>query len=398
MTHSYWQDFPIHIKTAQLKNYDVAIIGGGIAGLSVAYWLLQKDPNLKIAVIEKDKIGSGASGRNAGFVTCGSIEHFIKLKDQFGVEKAVEIWKFSETNRELLRLHIIEDQEQAVDFHISGSCTVAADSQRWSYYQDIAKIMTNHGLDVQKVNAQQMGHDYGVTGFEGGIVYSQDGSVHPLKLLNKLLSKIKVHIHEHTEVKKLVKDKSQWVIETNQGKIHAAKTIVTVNAYLPLLRKEFAQLIVPGRGQILLTKPLPQFVKGPCYLTKHLCYFRQLPTGELLIGGFRNLDIENEKTHADAVTEIIQKALFDFVQNHFRLGRDCEILKQWSGIMGYSPDGQMLIGKLPSDENLYYLAGCSGHGLGLSFNAAKILTESLFGGKIPNHLNVQRFGKTLTES
>jgi hypothetical protein len=84
MTQSFWQDFIFNTQTTQLKNYDYVIVGGGIAGLSTAYWLLQKDPQLKIGIIEKNKIGYGASGKNAGFVTCGSTEHFIKLKDQFG--------------------------------------------------------------------------------------------------------------------------------------------------------------------------------------------------------------------------------------------------------------------------------------------------------------------------
>jgi gamma-glutamylputrescine oxidase len=102
MTQSFWQDFKIANTTTQLKQYDFLIIGAGIAGLSTAYWLLREDPKLKIGIVEKFKIGFGASGRNAGFVTCGSTEHFIKLKDQFGLEKAVEIWKFSEDNRKLL--------------------------------------------------------------------------------------------------------------------------------------------------------------------------------------------------------------------------------------------------------------------------------------------------------
>lgn len=391
MTQSFWQDIKLNTETAKLQNYDYVIIGGGIAGLSTAYWLLQKDPDLKIGIIEKYKIGFGASGKNAGFVTCGSTEHFIKLKDQFGLDKATEIWKFSEDNRKLLQQHIIQDNADLVDFKITGSCTVAANSERWTYYQEMAKVMRAQNIDVYEVNAQDMDRDYGVTGFEGGIVYAGDGYIHPMKLLGQILDKINVHIHEQTEVQSLSKNVKNFTLKTNKEEIAATNVVVTVNAYLPLVNPKFSSLIVPGRGQILLTKPLQQFVKGPCYLTKHLCYFRQLPTGELLIGGFRNLDTETEKTHADQVTEIIQTALYDFVKSHFRLGAQAEIARQWSGIMGYSPDGQMLIGTLAEDSNLHYLAGCSGHGMGLSFNAAKTLVEGAFGRSIPAHLDIKRF-------
>lgn len=391
MTQSFWLDFKLNTETTKLQNYDYLIIGGGIAGLSTAYWLLQKDSKLKIGIVEKNKIGFGASGKNAGFVTCGSTEHFIKLKDQFGLAKATEIWKFSEDNRKLLLEHIIQDNADKVDFKSTGSCTVAANSERWAYYQEIAKTMRAQNIDVYEVNAQEMDRDFGVTGFEGGIVYAGDGYVHPIKLLGELLKKINVHIHEHTEVQSLSKNVTGFTVKTDKGEISAAKVITTVNAYLPLINPKFASLIVPGRGQILLTKPLQQFVKGPCYLTKHLCYFRQLPTGELLIGGFRNLDTETEKTHVDNITDVIQNALFDFVKGHFRLGAQAEIARQWAGIMGYSPDGQMLIGAQPEEPDLHYIAGCSGHGMGLSFNAAKTLVDGIFGHEIPEHLNIKRF-------
>ena len=72
MSVSYWNDQ----SKGQNLNVDIAIIGGGISGLSCAYWLQKEDPSLRIAIIEKYEIGSGATGRNAGFVTCGSVEHF----------------------------------------------------------------------------------------------------------------------------------------------------------------------------------------------------------------------------------------------------------------------------------------------------------------------------------
>lgn len=391
MTRSFWQDFKLTTNTSKLKNYDYVIVGGGIAGLSTAYWLLQKNPDLKIGIVEKNQIGYGASGRNAGFVTCGSAEHFIKLKDQFGLDKAVEIWKFSEDNRKLLQEHIIQDQADKLDFRITGSCTVAANSERWAYYQEVTKIMRAQGIDVYEVNASDMDRDYGVTGFEGGVVYAGDGYIHPVKLLAEILKKINVHIHEQTEVKAVNKKNGYFIISTDQGDLEASQVVITVNAYLPLVNPKFSSLIVPGRGQILLTKPLQPFVKGPCYLTKHLCYFRQLPTGELLIGGFRNLASETEKTHIDDTTAIIQNALFDFVKQHFRLGTQAEIARQWAGIMGYSPDGQMLIGSTSDAPSLHYLAGCSGHGMGLSFRAAKTLVDGAYGLEIPIHLNIKRF-------
>ncbi|MBC7370329.1 MAG: FAD-binding oxidoreductase, partial [Bdellovibrionaceae bacterium] len=71
MSISYWLDQSGQTNGTSKKTYDFVIVGGGIAGLSTAYWLQKENPKLKIALIEKDRIGFGASGRNAGFVTCG---------------------------------------------------------------------------------------------------------------------------------------------------------------------------------------------------------------------------------------------------------------------------------------------------------------------------------------
>ncbi|MEK2645365.1 NAD(P)/FAD-dependent oxidoreductase [Bdellovibrio sp. BCCA] len=392
MSMSYWlQEKVSNSPTAKTSKYDVVIVGGGIAGLSTAYWLQKENPKLKIAILEKHRVGFGASGRNAGFVTCGSTEHFIKLKEQFGLSKAVEIWKFSEENRELLLKHIIEDSWDEVDFRHTGSCTVAPSETHWEKYKNIAAIMRESGIDVYEVGPQEMEKDYGVTGFEGGIQYTGDGYIHPIKLLQKMRAKLNVDIFEEHEVLAIDKTLPTPVIRTSKGVFEGDKVVITLNAYLPLVLENFNSIIKPGRGQILLTEPLPAFVKGPCYLTKHLCYFRQLPTGHLLIGGFRNLAIEQENTHEDATTDLIQTALYDFVRSHFKYGPQAKIAHQWSGIMGFSPDGQMMLGALPQNENIHVMAGCSGHGMGLSFNGARTLVSGMFGKTIPAHLNINRF-------
>src|SRR3989344_834363 len=112
MSVSYWNDQ----SEGQKLYFDIAIIGGGITGLSCAYWLHKEDPNLKIALIEKYELGSGATGRNAGFITCGSVEHFNRLVSNHGLSLALEIWRFSEKNLELLKQEIVWDHSEQLLF------------------------------------------------------------------------------------------------------------------------------------------------------------------------------------------------------------------------------------------------------------------------------------------
>ena len=388
MSISYWLD---QSAKAPKKQYDFVIVGGGIAGLSTAYWLQKENPKAKIALIEKNRIGFGASGRNAGFVTCGSLEHFMKLQTKFRLPKALEIWKFSEENRRLLVEHIIEDKADQVDYQQTGSCTVAPSDMHWEKYQDVAQLMKTHGLDVQVIAASTLEADYGIKGFAGGVVYKGDGFVHPVKLLERLRAKLTIDIFENTEVFQIEDKKSTQEIKTDQGFFEAPKVLLTLNAYLPMVLKDFKNKILPHRGQILVTESLPYFVKGPCYLTKLLCYFRHLPSGHLLVGGFRNLSLETENTLLDQTTDVIQEALLQFIKDHFKHGKKAKAAYQWSGIMGFTPDEQMLIGPSPENPNIHLMAGCSGHGMGLSFHAAKVLVSSLSGATIPSHLDIRRF-------
>lgn len=81
---------------------------------------------MKIALIEKHRIAFGASGRNAGFITCGSVEHFNRMISKHGKEEAIEIWKFAEQNLQLLEAHIIQDDFNKIEFKKRGAYSLAA--------------------------------------------------------------------------------------------------------------------------------------------------------------------------------------------------------------------------------------------------------------------------------
>jgi hypothetical protein len=123
MSTSFWLD---RTPQTEKKNFDVVIVGAGITGLSTAYWLEKEDPSLKIAVVEKSRVSFGASGRNAGFITCGSVEHFNRMISKHGLNQALEIWKFSETNLKLLEQEIIQDQGKNLQFEKKGAFSLAA--------------------------------------------------------------------------------------------------------------------------------------------------------------------------------------------------------------------------------------------------------------------------------
>lgn len=162
MSISFWLD---KSSAQSQKTYDFVIVGEVSPGYQRPTGFSRTIPTQKLLFLEKNRIGFGASGRNAGFVTCGSIEHFIKLQEKFGLPKALEIWKFSEENRKLIGEHIVQDQADSVDYKSTGSCTVAPSAEHFVKYQKAIKTMKENGIDIEDVDAKPMEKEYGVTGF-----------------------------------------------------------------------------------------------------------------------------------------------------------------------------------------------------------------------------------------
>lgn len=389
MSVSYWNDG----SKNQNLNVDIAIIGGGITGLSNAYWLQQEDPNLRIAIIEKYEIGSGATGRNAGFVTCGSVEHFNRLVGKHGEKEALEIWRFSEKNLELLKNEIILDNADEYLFEQKGSFSLASTETEFQELKESTKLMRRMQINVEELERPEIETRLGAKNFVGGIKYCDDASVHPILLLKGIQKRLKKYIFilEQHEVHDIQNQGDTKVVRTNKTNINASMVIYATNGYSPLLHDYFSSKVFPTRAQILTTEPVPRFMEGPCYANFVLDYFRQLPTGEMIIGGFRQLQKDAEKGYSDEISPVIQKALEEFLLEHIPSVRSAKITHRWSGIMGFSVDGQPLVGSMPQDPQLLFCCGFTGHGLGLAFHSAKVLTDCIFGRNIPSFISAKRF-------
>lgn len=392
MPSSYWLEaLKLPSASEPKSHYDFIIVGAGIAGLSTAYWLQQENPQSRIAILDRVTLGFGATGRNAGFVTCGSALHFHRLQEKFGLSTAAQIWTFSEKNHQLLLEHVIQEDISALDYQKTGSCTVIPCGSDPQKFHVLLKDMKSVGIAVDKLDSQTLHQQYAVKESDGAIEYHHDGVIHPIKLLNKLAERLQnvdfIWDEEVLQIQETKKSVDVVQVKTIKNTYSAQKIFVAINGYTQRLFPELSSLIQPQRGQILVSEPHPKMIKGPCYLTPHLCYFRQLPTGEILVGGFRNADIESENTDQDKVNGKIQKALENFLKNYFEKTQNIRVSYRWSGIMSFTPDEQMIIGALPQKSNIHIMAGCSGHGMGLSFHAARAMVKN----HVPDFFKISRY-------
>ena len=388
MSVSYWNDS----SNKNIKTYDVCIIGGGITGLSVGYWLTQEDSNLKIAIVEKNTLGSGATGRNAGFVTCGSVEHFNRMVSKHGEQKAFEIWKFAQVNMDLLKSEIICNDHSNLSFEQIGAFSLAAQDSEFNELKTTARLMDKNGIPVEVINQIEVEMKLGATGFVGGIKYCDDGAVDPIALLKRIKSKTNVDFFENTEVSRVQDDSNgSRNVQTSKGTLSCPIVIHCTNGYAAAIDSFFENKIYPTRGQVMMLESVPLFMEAPCYANFYLDYFRQLSNGALLIGGFRQLESDTEKGFSDHTTEKIQEALLDFVKNHLPQFKNSQVTHRWAGVMGFSVDGEPMNGSLPTDNQQFFCGGFTGHGIGLAFHAAKATVDLIFDRSIPDWISARRF-------
>lgn len=372
-------------KDKEKKNYDVVIIGGGISGLSTAYWLTKYE-GMKIAIVEKYKLGAGATGRNAGFITCGSVEHFNKMVKTHGLEESLATWKFSEENLELLKKEIIKDKD--LGFEQNGSFSIATEKNDFENLKESAKIMKENGINVEILEEIDVKSRLGIDKFIGGIKYLDDATVDPILLLKEMqnLIKDKVDIYENHEVISV----EGTTVLTNETDFEADAVVYALNGYSELLDKYFKNKIIGTKAQIVATEKTESFMEGACYANSFMDYFRQAKSGEFVIGGFRQEDATGDM-FSDVINEKVDEKLEWFIREYLPKLKDVKITHRWSGTMGWTHDGKPLVGTLPTNQNVFFLGGYTGHGLGLAFNCANKLVKMMMEGEsLPDFISARR--------
>lgn len=369
MSSNYWSYSP---KTFS-KNYDVLIVGAGYVGLSTAYWLKKFSPELRVAIIDKEGIGAGASGKNAGFLTKGSLLFYAHLTETWGEEKALALYHYAQ-----------DSIRMAVDELDLTSSSIATPTSSWTFLRSdeaikrVNKIPNSIKNFFQEYNLKEA-PVFQDSSMKSVFVQREEFSVSPIRLLNSLENKIKEFGVEFIFGAQVLKIDTNAVphLQTTLGNFSAEKIIFCTNGYSSLI-PELNLNIKFQRAQMMAMKlKKPIFASGLFYDPEERVYFKFDKPGIILIGGKRLIDEANENTMDASPSFVIQKALENYVINELKLGG--EKITGWAGIMGFTESELPYVGAIPHLKSCYTAAGFSGHGMGWGFRTAHELASNILG-------------------
>ena len=385
-------------------DVDVAIVGGGYTGLATAHFLRQAEPTMRIAILEADYVGYGASGRNAGFnmTKIGMMHSLTALR--FGKEKAREAHLYADRAVTLLR-DLVGELDLDCDYEHPGFLWVATGRK----YQErlLKEIALVHRLGITGI--QLIDHDE-LTSRVNSPVYRGPawwepnmGLLNPAKLAwawRDVLAGEGVALYESTPVRSVEQSgpSGPVVVSTPNGRVRAGKVVLATNAW----SHQFPQLAtrqVPVWTYIVLTEPLTDAQlatigwrgrEGVEDFRNLVHYYRLTADNRLLIGG-RDVGLGDGRAMGFDSDEAVWAGLRQDVRDLFPGLRDVRFSHAWGGPVSAALDMFPVIGRLEGGRVLYSF-GCVGHGVStthlngqtladLVLERTSDLTETFFVGR-----------------
>lgn len=373
------------------SEVDVAILGGGYTGLWTAYYLLRQNHGLSVAVVEKEIVGFGASGRNGGWcsskfpVTPGMLEH------RYGKNPARELMLAMQASVDEIA-RFCEEEYVDAHFHKGGILTLARGEHQLLFLREAYAFYERLGLGDQYrlLNADEAKEHVKVTNVHGAIYATENASVHPGRLVRGLARAVERHggvIYEQTEVQDFVEG-GELRLLTPGGELRARKAIVLAGeAYLSGLSK-LHRSILPVYSLISLTEPLTseqwsqigwQNRESVASAKLTVDYLTRTADGRILFGsrgapyrfGSRITDKQDRhlETHAR-----IQRTVIEW----FPMLEGIKFTHNWGGPVGMPRDWMPMASFNPATR-VATARGYTGQGLSTTNLTGRILAELILG-------------------
>jgi gamma-glutamylputrescine oxidase len=356
---------------------DACVVGAGYTGLSTALHLAKT--GLKVAVLEAEYAGFGASGRNGGQVITGQRVDQIELERRCGVTHARALWNSALEAKALVRA-LIAAHEIDCDVSPGHLSAAAKPAHAVALEQEAAHLERNYGYTAMRfVGMKEMPALVATENYHGGVLDSAGFHLHALNYalgLARACDEAGVALFEGSRVRR-IKRGDRLRLTTDDGEVVAPHAVVACDGYLGELEPELARRIVPIKNYIIATAPLGEERARaliPCGAavadTKFvLDYYRLSADGRLLFGG--------GETYGSQDVTGVERFVRRYMLRVFPRLADAAIDYAWGGNVAITLPRLPHLGRLTS--NLYFAQGYSGQGVALATLAGKLIAETVAG-------------------
>ncbi len=371
---------PRPAATGRLKA-EVVVVGAGLCGTAATLALAER--GVDVIQLEAGHTACGATGRNAGFVLQGTAERYDRAVGVMGHERARRIHRWSLENHARLRARI---EALALDcaYRQAGSLQLAGSPDEEEALRRSAALLTADGFSARLVDAAGLPAALRAAGYRMGLVLPEDGELHPARMVRGARDAAARHgarCFDQSPVITLDAAAPGAVsLRTPRATVSAELVLICTNARAGALLPWYAGQVDPVRGQMLATAPAPALFPLPVYADHGYDYWRQLPDGRIVLGGWRNLDPAAEVGHEDRLHEAIQARMGAFLRAFPALAT-VPITHRWSGTMGFARDGLPIVGPAPGSPGALAAVGFTGHGFGFAWLAGEALADLAIDGQ-----------------
>lgn len=364
-------DFP---ELAGEHRADVCIVGAGFTGIATALTLAER--GYSVAVVEANRVGWGASGRNGGQLIHG-LSGLAKIEKKHGNAIADMVWAMKWRGNDIIYERV---EKYAIECELkSGFAETALKPRHLDDIQEYAEERRRRGFShrYEVWDREQTRANLGTDAYLGAFTCYRDGHLHPLNLCMgeaRAARDLGVRIFEQSPVIR-VDEGNRPAARTPRGRVTANAVILAGNAYSRL--RQTANLVFPAGSYMIATEPLTDDVArqinardvAVCDLNEVVDYHRLSADKRLLYGGRCN--------YSGREPASIKKFILPRMLKVYPQLEGVRIDYEWGGKIGIVPNRIPTLGRVNGD--VYYCQGYSGHGVSGTHVMGEIMADAIGG-------------------
>jgi glycine/D-amino acid oxidase-like deaminating enzyme len=384
-SHSYWWDTVENPEPGTWSpelgtRHDVAIIGAGYTGLAAARQLARSGAS--VVVLERERVGWGASSRNAGQVLTGLKLDPATLVARFGELRARELFDVSLASMTALE-SLIHDEAIECEYERTGHIQAAWKPAHFDAFhkeQELLARVFDHSVTL--VSRAEQPTEIGTHLYHGLLVDERSGALNPAKYVQGLFRaavRSGAVVAEHAGVVSLTRASGAWTVKTTRGQMQATDVFVATNGYTGAVTPALQRRLVPIGSYIVATQPLPKATgarllptRRMAFDSKHfLFYFRLTGDNRLLFGGRAEFTPPTPDSTRRAAA-ILRRGLTMVFPELAATPIDYA----WGGNVAFARDQMPHAGQL---DGAYYAGGYAGHGIAMATYLGSLMARRIAG-------------------